>query len=340
MPTGVLASPGSWLEEEQRRIAARTLKYQEYQHDLAASVATIYPGASINRGAYDSPPSFEQPPAPPRPAPTAAAAGPAARRPALAGVEPRQQAVAPQRPVSAAAGRPVSAASSGGPRQRRPGSAPTGRLNVGTQTHSTPNLARPASAGVPAGVYDRAQGVPVGGYDPSKHGWYHPQGQAEQSRLEDPAQSGSYAWMIQKANDHSGYSGTCTKGVDVQRTAISGDAPAWLVGVRMVPGPFGSKKHPVRRCPVVTIEGKQLCVRGKRYEQGACLDAIEHWSEQAIPPQRPPGPPPAANLVELSRRRFGGLDISDPRASHLEHGGCQRAPEVWPSNMWLGFERP
>lgn len=146
--------------------------------------------------------------------------------------------------------------------------------------------------------------------------------------------------MIRKAQDHTGYAGTCQTGIDVQRTAISGDAPAWMTGVRTVPGPFGTRKFPVRRCPEVRIEGKQLQVRAKTYTQGCSLDAIEHVCDGPQPP--PPAPPdPALARAEDLRLGRGPTNVSSPRRCHLESGGCQRAWELNPTSRHLtqsGFD--
>lgn len=83
---------------------------------------------------------------------------------------------------------------------------------------------------------------------------------------------------------------------------------------------------------MVTIEGKNLCIRGKRYEQGPCMNIIEHFGEEAIAGSRLP-----VNLVEMSRQRFGLLhDLSFARVSHLQGGGCIAGAEAYASFIKLG----
>jgi len=126
-----------------------------------------------------------------------------------------------------------------------------------------------------------------GMYDSRFHGWHDPRGQLEATRLNEPVQPRSWAWTMRKARDHLGYGadGMVSTG-DVQGTAVSGDNPDWFVGTRTVPGPFSTKTVPVKRCPFVHIEGKQVRVRAKSFNQGDYLDCNETMhDDHRVPPK-------------------------------------------------------
>lgn len=154
-------------------------------------------------------------------------------------------------------------------------------------------------------------------YDISKHSWHHPLGQAESIRLCKPEQPGSHAWKMRKARDHIGYGddGIVDRG-DIQITAVSGDGPDWLVGTRTLPGPFGTKKYPVRRCPRKDIEGNEVKIRGKTYQQGPGLSTLEtlHDTPKPRTPQvEPRAELPAKVATQLNKARF----------NNFAHGGVQ-----------------
>eukprot|EP00931_Biecheleriopsis_adriatica_P093024 TRINITY_DN66775_c0_g1_i1.p1 TRINITY_DN66775_c0_g1~~TRINITY_DN66775_c0_g1_i1.p1 ORF type:complete len:360 (-),score=40.08 TRINITY_DN66775_c0_g1_i1:77-1102(-) len=153
--------------------------------------------------------------------------------------------------------------------------------------------------------------------DMSKHGWYHPLGMAETARMADPSEPASWKWHMMKARDHIGYGdhGRVGKG-DTQVTAVSGDGPSWLVGTRTLPGPFGTKKFPVRRCPVNRIEGDVMKVRGKTYEQGHGLSTVHTLHDDSRPPtavKELPPELPAKTLQERNKAQY----------CNLIEGGCQ-----------------
>merc|ERR1719401_3386063 len=151
-------------------------------------------------------------------------------------------------------------------------------------------------------------------YDPAKHGWYHPHGQAEQVRLVDQKQKGSWAWMMHKARDHNGYGEDgLVDARDIRITAVSGDTPDWFLGTRTLPGPLSTKKHPVRRCPFVQIEGKTVRIQAKTYAQGDGLSAVETTHDR----QTPPTPVPI-----IRAPRHDDLENVATRCN-LELGGCQ-----------------
>lgn len=183
----------------------------------------------------------------------------------------------------------------------RPGtSAPMGPPGGG-QTQGALNL-RPAT---------------VDQFDVRKHSWHHPFGQAETIRLTKPDEPGSWAWQMRKARDHIGYGddGIVDRG-DVQITAVSGDTPDWFVGARTLPGPFSTKKYPVRRCPRKDIEGTEVKIRGKTYQQGPGLSSIETLHDTPKPPTpqvKPRAELPAAVAGKMNKAQW----------SNLVHGGCQ-----------------
>jgi len=155
-------------------------------------------------------------------------------------------------------------------------------------------------------------------YSAAKHGWHDPHGQMEATRLNDPSQGRSWAWTMRKARNHIGYGddGVVNWG-DVQGTAVSGDNPNWFVGTRTVAGPFSTKSVPVRRCPWVNIDGKQMRVQAKSFTQGDHLDTVETLHDTHHVPKKPKKPA-AANPME---------GINRAKMSSLVHGGCQTKPE-------------
>lgn len=156
-------------------------------------------------------------------------------------------------------------------------------------------------------------------YDISRHGWYTPEGQAEMHRLGRPSEEGSWAWTMRKSGDHNGYSldGGVRKG-DIQISACSGDGPTWFVGPRTMPGPYGTRKVPVRRCPVVQMDeqrprhaGQQMRIRAKTYSQGHNLSTVAHLHEDADVP----------NIRKEARKDKPG-ESHKAKGWTLEHGGC------------------
>jgi len=175
------------------------------------------------------------------------------------------------------------------------------------------------------------------GYDIAKHGWYHPCGQAELTRLADQKQRGSWAWMIHKAKDHNGYGEDGQVDVrDIQPTAISGDSPPWFTGTRTFPGPKATKKNPVMRCPYVQIEGKEVKIQAKTYSLGEGLSAIEHLHDRTTPPTpttfiRAPRHDDYEN--KATRRNFEGAGagcnvrkIELPRSTHVTYDVFEPPP--------------
>lgn len=214
-------------------------------------------------------------------------------------------------------------------------------LATGTWAEATAHL-RPRTSslktltagGLTHGAKDlRPQTTAVEEYDESKHGWYHPLGQAEQLRLADQKQPGSWAWMMGKSRDHNGYGDDgLVDRRDVQITAVSGDTPDWMIGTRTLPGPFSTRKFPVRRCPFVEIDGKTVRVQAKSYTVGAGLSTTEHLHDRAAPPTPVPiiraprhddweHPGKKCNL-EVG----GGIQtraLALPRSQHVSYDTCE-----------------
>lgn len=171
-------------------------------------------------------------------------------------------------------------------------------------------------------------------YDITKHGWYHPLGQAETTRLAG-MDKGSWVWTMQKARDHIGYGpdGRVTR-EDIQITAVSGDNPDWFIGNRTVPGPLTTKKVPVRRCPESKIEGDELRVRAKTYAQGEGLSTIETLHESSRPPTATKVMPliPPARAAEINKATW----------NNLIHGGCETRGvfhnNVFPASAHVTYE--
>jgi len=174
-------------------------------------------------------------------------------------------------------------------------------------------------------------------YDMSKHGWYHPYGQAEQLKLREQSQPGSWGWTMLKARDHIGYG---VDGIvdhrDSQVTAITRDAPDWFVGTRRVAGPLHTKSVPVERCPMVEVEGKEVKVRAKTYARGDGLCTLETLHDRSTPPtpvptiriprhhdQTPTGKK-TAFVNRISQFRDPGLPIN----THVTYDGASPAPPM------------
>jgi len=166
------------------------------------------------------------------------------------------------------------------------------------------------------------------GYDPKRHGWHdargmaHTRSLASHERLPDGAAvPGSWAWTMTKARNHigAGINGIMDSS-DVCSTMVSGDSPLWFTGVRTVDGPFNCKAVPVRRCPKNYIDGKQLRVRARRYEQGDCLDITEYLQDTSRLPTPAPRNSEPAWLKEFRGHQVNGRAASRPAT--LVGGGC------------------
>jgi hypothetical protein len=138
---------------------------------------------------------------------------------------------------------------------------------------------------------------------------------------------------MRKARDHVGYGddGVVNWG-DVQSTAVSGDNPDWFVGPRTQPGPFNTKYVPVRRCPVVKIQGKDMKIMAKSYEQGMCLDVVETLH---------PGPKPATPAkVDRPKTVAAMMERENPAKKCNFHpgAGIQVKEQIFPPSTLRSFE--
>jgi len=114
-------------------------------------------------------------------------------------------------------------------------------------------------------------------YDPSKHGWAHPEARRKQEELRgnvgcrSQCSHGepSFAWSIEKARDHVGYHNASMARGNIQSSANSINVPDWFVGVRMVPGPYGPK------FPAVDCEDGKMLYNTRVWEKGPNLSIIE-----------------------------------------------------------------
>lgn len=108
-------------------------------------------------------------------------------------------------------------------------------------------------------------------YDGCRHGWYHPKANAWQKMLRFDGGNRSWAWDIRKSKDHIGYGdGTIGFG-DVQESAISRESPDWMVGVRMIEGPYGVPRFPA--CEV--NDDGELQMNNRVFSKGPNLSIIE-----------------------------------------------------------------
>eukprot|EP00413_Alexandrium_margalefii_P001971 CAMPEP_0204524834 /NCGR_PEP_ID=MMETSP0661-20131031/7583_1 /ASSEMBLY_ACC=CAM_ASM_000606 /TAXON_ID=109239 /ORGANISM="Alexandrium margalefi, Strain AMGDE01CS-322" /LENGTH=237 /DNA_ID=CAMNT_0051530601 /DNA_START=1 /DNA_END=714 /DNA_ORIENTATION=- len=184
----------------------------------------------------------------------------------------------------------------------------TGSMEGGPQDPSGGTMRMSRSAGALEG------GGLDGAYDSSKHSWAHPLARAEQKRLASSRhEPGSWAWSMFKARNHTGYGvdGMVDRR-DVQSTAVSGDGPEWFVGTRTVTGPMSTKKYPVRRCPFVEIEGKELKVRPRTFKREDDLGCTATLHDR-LPTQGSDARLPKSGEHRAHRAR----------QAHLRHGGCE-----------------
>lgn len=202
--------------------------------------------------------------------------------------------------------------------------------NMSASVRPSTTIAAPCTGGgrTQGAKHLRPHTTGLGDYDASKHGWYDPRGQDERVRLTEPSEPGSWAWTMRKARDHVGYGddGVVNWG-DVQCSAVSGDTPDWFVGSRTLPGPYGTRKHPVRRCPVVEIDGKQMRIRAKTYGHGPGLSVTETLHETQKPCT------PMAKSIRDGRVPEKNRDAHVATRSNLEMGGCQTVHRPLPASL-------
>mmetsp|Transcript_49773 Transcript_49773/g.106629 ORF Transcript_49773/g.106629 Transcript_49773/m.106629 type:complete len:241 (-) Transcript_49773:77-799(-) len=227
-----------------------------------------------------------------------------------------------------------------GPRSHRSNSSGSPTASLG-RTCSLPDISRPQECLPGGGRTQGAKRLKPGQsseFDIAKHGWYHPHGQAEQRRLYDVSQQGSFNWTLQKSKNHTGYGvdGRVNRG-EVQGTAVSGDSPQWFTGPRTMFGPFSTRKVPVRRCPdLVMGDDDKMFYRAKTFRQGPGLETIEIWHDHCNQP-----PTPAARAVPNNPQSKVARcqSYSSATRNNLCHGGCTVLPCIRRGGGG-DFERP
>lgn len=176
-------------------------------------------------------------------------------------------------------------------------------------------------------------------YDETKHGWHTPHGAAEQRRLLNPREEGSWSWTMGKARNHIGYGDDgMVDRRDVQGTAVSGDGPTWFVGTRTLHGPRSTNTLPVRRCPfvdIVEVEGgkPQLKIRAKTYTQGFGMSQTEVLHDTPLPP------PPKTPVRDPMHPMNWDPMLRDPiaRRNNL-WGGCRSKTPFIPRSSHVTYE--
>lgn len=208
----------------------------------------------------------------------------------------------------------------------------TGASACSSQSRASSSVRQPATGGGRTHGARHLMPASDSGYDPTKHDWCDPRGQAEQVRLRAENQIGSHAWLMRKAKDHVGYGvdGRVNMG-EVQGTAVSGDAPTWFLGPRTAPGPFGTRKVPVSRCPdVLVCADGTLRYRSKTFKAGEGLSTIESYHDSAVPPPRS-----APKVIENFQTKALRESMHNPaRGCNLVHGGCQQLPPRHPKSRF------
>lgn len=220
---------------------------------------------------------------------------------------------------------------------------PGGGRSQGTKL---PELLRPPGAGVPS----RPTSFPVPTLTTdARHtaSWNSHAGQAfEQKHLYNENSPSSYYWILNKSKNHMGYGvdGRVNPG-EVQTTAVSGDAPQWMVGPRTFNGPFSTKTVPVRRCPDMELNPERgLIYTHKTYHQGDCMDIAEVHRELDAS-GTPIGNGTRIALAPMSALPGKAYSSSPPKrrhkpdwqvkaehnpakGCHMLHGGCAMQPQM------------
>lgn len=171
-----------------------------------------------------------------------------------------------------------------------------------------------------------------GGYDPTKHGWYHPKARAKQAQLASApggnpnSREASWAYNIQKAKDHIGYAGTIGK----QTSAVSREVPDWMVGVRMLDGPYV-----IPRFPAVEITDGKLAMNTRIFERGPYFSVKEKRATLERP--RSAVAAPTATAKEKREKWVAGQRPSSAPSSR-GNGGRQRPSSAPASRPPPNFE--
>eukprot|EP00746_Dinoflagellata_sp_MGD_P165235 gnl/MRDRNA2_/MRDRNA2_94387_c0_seq1.p1 gnl/MRDRNA2_/MRDRNA2_94387_c0~~gnl/MRDRNA2_/MRDRNA2_94387_c0_seq1.p1 ORF type:complete len:388 (+),score=62.95 gnl/MRDRNA2_/MRDRNA2_94387_c0_seq1:78-1241(+) len=181
--------------------------------------------------------------------------------------------------------------------------------------------------GVQLASYDSFSGDQ---YDPSKHGWAHPEARRKQEELRGNVgcrsqctfQEPSFRWSIEKARDHVGYHNASMARGNIQGTAMSMNVPDWFAGVRMVPGPQGYG----HKFPAVDCEDGKLLLNTRVWEKGPNLSVIE---KRRRPYSAPSHSAPAASRPGKKERP--GTAPSKGRPSKTKASTKENRPSSAPS---------
>eukprot|EP00746_Dinoflagellata_sp_MGD_P167279 gnl/MRDRNA2_/MRDRNA2_97774_c0_seq1.p1 gnl/MRDRNA2_/MRDRNA2_97774_c0~~gnl/MRDRNA2_/MRDRNA2_97774_c0_seq1.p1 ORF type:complete len:381 (+),score=53.15 gnl/MRDRNA2_/MRDRNA2_97774_c0_seq1:76-1218(+) len=117
------------------------------------------------------------------------------------------------------------------------------------------------------------------GYDPVKHGWYHPKGRAAQARLKATGnqEEASWEWDIRKAKDHIGFPARDVGRGHVIKTHVSSAGPDWFLSVKMDKAPNGGSRLP--SCGIKSLGEKPqdaaLYMKQRIFEKGLNLSVRE-----------------------------------------------------------------
>jgi hypothetical protein len=122
------------------------------------------------------------------------------------------------------------------------------------------------------------------GYDPVKHGWYHPKGRAVQAKLKasGPEEYGSWEWDIRKAKDHIGFPARDVGRGHVIKTHVSNAGPDWFLSVKMDRAPNGGSRLPACAIKSDTTKPQEsvLCMKSRIFEKGPNLSVRERGVER------------------------------------------------------------
>lgn len=157
---------------------------------------------------------------------------------------------------------------------------------------NTPSIAEPNQTverrlEFPLGAGGYSQGAKIFeldrvGYDPTKHGWYHPKGRSAQALMQatGPHEHASWEWDIRKAKDHIGYPPRDVRRGHVIRTSISNAGPNWFLGVGMDNAPKGGHRLPY--CEIFatdpsdpSAEDSMLHTKQRIFDKGPMLSVKE-----------------------------------------------------------------
>lgn len=166
-------------------------------------------------------------------------------------------------------------------------------------------------------------------YDPSKHGWAHPEARRKQEELRGnighrsqcSSAEPSFAWTVEKSRDHIGYNGSMARG-KIQSSANSMNVPDWFVGVRMRPRPEGYGPSYGPKFPAVDCENGKVLYNTRVWERGPNLSVVEKRTR----------PQSAPSISAPGARERPGTAPSKGRPSKTKSGSKENRPSSAPSS--------